>query len=172
MVIAGLYLGRPVLIPLALAMVLAFLLSPVVGLLEKTHIGRVTSVLTVLVLSFGLLGIVGWTVIGQLTQILEQVPDYRANIHNKIVLLRQSRDNSLTRAAATEYREFHSALGQNGRSRHELRLLEIREELRVSLAALKFRAFPSQPFYPFRITGRPLSSVGRRWDLFLGSCEP
>ena len=100
-VIAGLYLGRPVLIPLALALVLAFLLSPVVGLLEKSRLGRVPSVLTVLVLSFSLLGAMGWTVIGQLTQILEQVSDYRANIHNKIVVLRQSRGSSLTRATAT-----------------------------------------------------------------------
>jgi predicted PurR-regulated permease PerM len=100
-VIAGLYLGRPVLIPLALALVLAFLLSPIVGFLEKSRLGRVTSVLTVLVMSFALLGGVGWTVTGQITQILEQVPDYRANIHDKIVLLRESRDNSLTRATTT-----------------------------------------------------------------------
>ena len=101
MVIAGLYFGRQVLIPLALAVVLAFLLSPAVRFVEKSTLGRVPSVLIILVLSFSLLGGVGWTVIGQLTQILEQVPDYRTNIHKKIEEVRQSRSNTLTKATAT-----------------------------------------------------------------------
>jgi len=59
-VVAGLYFGRRVLIPLALAVVLAFLLTPVVGLSEKCRLGRVASVLVVLVMSFVLLGGIGW----------------------------------------------------------------------------------------------------------------
>ncbi|HEY6301769.1 MAG TPA: hypothetical protein VIX14_01775 [Terriglobales bacterium] len=59
-VIAGLYFGRRVLIPFALAVLLAFLLTPIVAILEKGHVGRVTSVLTVLVLSFVLLSATVW----------------------------------------------------------------------------------------------------------------
>jgi hypothetical protein len=44
-VIASLYFGRQVLIPLALAVVLAFLLTPIVGLVERCRLGRVPSVL-------------------------------------------------------------------------------------------------------------------------------
>jgi predicted PurR-regulated permease PerM len=82
-VIAGLYFGRQVLIPLALAVVFAFLLTPIVGLLEKCHLGRVPSVLAVLVLSFALLAAVGWGVTNQLMEIMVHLPDYRANTHNK-----------------------------------------------------------------------------------------
>jgi predicted PurR-regulated permease PerM len=82
-VIAGLYFGRQVLIPLALAVVFAFLLTPLVGLLEKCHIGRVPSVLAALVLSFALLAVVSWGVATQLVEIMVHLPDYRANIHKQ-----------------------------------------------------------------------------------------
>ena len=61
-VIVGLYFGRQALIPLALATVLAFLLAPVVGWLEKCRCGRLPAVAVVLVLAFALAGTVGWLV--------------------------------------------------------------------------------------------------------------
>jgi predicted PurR-regulated permease PerM len=100
-VIAGLYFGRQILIPLALAVVLAFLLTPIVGLLEKGHLGRVPSVLAVLMLSFALMAAVGWGVTNQLRAILDHLPDYKANIHNKIVAIRTPGTGGLGRAAAT-----------------------------------------------------------------------
>ena len=50
--IAMLYFGRFIFIPLALALVLSFLLTPLVSMLEKARLGRVFSTLTVLVLCF------------------------------------------------------------------------------------------------------------------------
>jgi predicted PurR-regulated permease PerM len=100
-VIAGLYFGRPVLIPLSLAVVLAFLLTPIVELLERCHLGRVPSVLSVLVLSFALACAVGWGVTNQLIAILDHLPDYRANIHNKIASVRSPGNGGLGRATAT-----------------------------------------------------------------------
>jgi predicted PurR-regulated permease PerM len=100
-VIASLYFGRQVLIPLALAVVLAFLLTPIVGLVERCRLGRVPSVLVVLVLSFALLAAVGWGVTSQLMEILVRLPDYRANIHNKIEALRPPRGSGLSKATAT-----------------------------------------------------------------------
>jgi predicted PurR-regulated permease PerM/methylmalonyl-CoA mutase cobalamin-binding subunit len=83
-VIVGLYFGRQVLIPLALAVVLSFLLTPVVCLLEKCRLGRVPSVLVVLVLSFILAASVGWIVSGQLMNIVDEFPSYKSNIQGKI----------------------------------------------------------------------------------------
>jgi predicted PurR-regulated permease PerM len=100
-VIASLYFGRQVLIPLALAVVLAFLLTPIVGLVERCRLGRVPSVLVVLVLSFALLAAVGWGVTSQLMEILVRLPDYRANIHDKIEALRPPRGSGLSKATAT-----------------------------------------------------------------------
>jgi len=100
-VIAGLYFGRQVLIPLALAVVFAFLLTPIVGLVERCRIGRVPSVLVVLVLSFALLAAVGWGVTNQLMEILVRLPDYRANIHDKIEAIRTPKSSGLSKATAT-----------------------------------------------------------------------
>src|ERR1700722_3708890 len=87
-VIVGLYFGRQVLIPLALAVVLAFLLAPVVGWLQKCRLGRVPAVLVVLALAFALVSSLGWIVAGQLMDIVDQFPSYRSSIHDKMQSLR------------------------------------------------------------------------------------
>src|ERR1700760_1059099 len=50
-VIAGLYLGRTVLIPITLAVLLSFLLAPIVNLLRRIHLGRVPSALIAVLLA-------------------------------------------------------------------------------------------------------------------------
>jgi predicted PurR-regulated permease PerM len=100
-VIVGLYFGRQVLIPLALATVLAFLLAPVVGWLEKCRLGRVPTVVAVLVLAVALAGTVGWIVSGQLLNIVEQFPNYKSNIHDRIQSLRVSQGSRLRNATNT-----------------------------------------------------------------------
>jgi len=99
-VIAGLYLGRHVLIPLALAIVLAFLLQPAVRLAERARLGRVPAVLIVFALSFALLGGLGWLVTKQVSEIMEQLSSYQANVHNKIDALRRSKTGGLNKATA------------------------------------------------------------------------
>lgn len=100
-VMGSLYFGRRVLVPLALALVLAFLLAPVVTLLEKCRIGRLPSVVAVLALSFALLTAIGWMVSNQLIEIVNHLPDYRTNIHDKIEAIRAPGSNRLSRATAT-----------------------------------------------------------------------
>lgn len=99
--IAALYFGRQMFIPLALAFVLSFLLSPVVALLERIHFGRVPSVMVVMVLSFTLVGVMTWGVATQLVDIMVQLPDYKANLDLKIRALHATNANSLSRATAT-----------------------------------------------------------------------
>jgi predicted PurR-regulated permease PerM len=99
--IAALYLGRLVFIPLALAVVFSFLLTPAVILLERIHFRRVPAVIVVLALSFGVVGVVGWGVAGQLVQIMVQFPDYKENLDAKIQALHPSKDGSLSKATAT-----------------------------------------------------------------------
>ena len=43
-VVTGLYFGRPVLLPLALAVLISFALAPLVGLLKRLHLGDRKSV--------------------------------------------------------------------------------------------------------------------------------
>jgi predicted PurR-regulated permease PerM len=100
-VIVGLYFGRQVLIPLALAVVVAFLLTPVVGWLEKCRFGRVPAVLLVLTLAVALVSSIGWVVTGQLMDIVDQFPSYKSNIHNKIQSLRVPDGSRLKNATNT-----------------------------------------------------------------------
>lgn len=100
-VIAGLYFGRQVLIPLALATVLAFLLQPAVAFFERARIGRVPAVLVVLIVSFALLASLGWLVTEELSDIMDQVPSYKDNIHDKIESVRKRGTSGFGKASAT-----------------------------------------------------------------------
>jgi predicted PurR-regulated permease PerM len=100
-VVAALYLGRQVLIPFALAVVFAFLLTPAADVLERQRFGRVPSVLAVLILAFALLAALGWGVTNQLMQIIARLPDYSVNIHHKIDAFRSPAQGGLGKATAT-----------------------------------------------------------------------
>jgi predicted PurR-regulated permease PerM len=100
-VIVGLYFGRQVLIPLALAVVLAFLFSPVVDGLQKCHFARVPAVLTVLLLAFTLMAFVGWIVTGQLMDLVDQFPSYQSTIHDKIQSIRLPSNSRLKNVTNT-----------------------------------------------------------------------
>jgi len=79
-----LYFAREILIPFAFALILTFLLTPVVALLQRLHTGRVVSVLTMTLLSIAVLGGIGWLIADQLVDVANQLPLYRQNIHAKI----------------------------------------------------------------------------------------
>jgi predicted PurR-regulated permease PerM len=99
--IAALYVGRQLFIPIALATVFAFLLTPFVSLLEKLRFGRVPAVVTVLVLTFMLAGVVTWGVANQLVQVMDNLSDYKSNLDTKIHSLRTHSNGSLSRATET-----------------------------------------------------------------------
>jgi predicted PurR-regulated permease PerM len=99
--IAALYLGRTVFIPLALALVLSFLLTPFVNQLERVRLRRVPSVLIVVVLALGLIGLATWAAAGQLVEIMVQLPDYKANLDLKINSLHGASAGKLGKATAS-----------------------------------------------------------------------
>src|SRR4029450_9954452 len=83
--------GGPVLIPLALAALLTFLFTPLVNTLQRWGLGRVLPVVLVLVLMFSVIGVVGYTVVTQITSLGNELPKYRGNIRQKITDLRSAR---------------------------------------------------------------------------------
>lgn len=86
-VITILYVGRQLLIPLALAAMLTFLLAPLVGYIER-WIGRIAAVLIVVALLFGIAGGAGWLLTRQLIDLAAKLPDYQTNIDNKLHAIR------------------------------------------------------------------------------------
>ena len=88
LIIASLYWAQALLIPVALAILLAFLLSPVTGALERLALGRIVSVILVVVFTFSLLGGIGWIVTLQFGSLANELPTYRNNIRQKIADVR------------------------------------------------------------------------------------
>jgi predicted PurR-regulated permease PerM len=90
LIIACLYWAQAVLIPVALAILLTFLLSPVAGALERMALGRLPSVILIVVVTFSLLGGIGWIVALQFESLANELPTYRKNIRQKIADIRDA----------------------------------------------------------------------------------
>jgi predicted PurR-regulated permease PerM len=88
-VLALLYLGREVLVPITLALILSLLMAPPVRWLRKIGLGHAPSVLiAVLVLVMFLVGLT--TIIGsQLAHMASSLPQYEQTVHTKIQTLSQ-----------------------------------------------------------------------------------
>src|SRR6201985_1751185 len=84
LVILTLYFARDLVAPMAFALVLNFLLSPAVALLERWRLSRAVSVVLVILIFFSGLGVTGWVVARQLVHVAELLPDYRDNIQTKL----------------------------------------------------------------------------------------
>ncbi len=83
-VVAALYLAKGLLVPLTLALLLSFMLSPVCGWLERRRLGRIPAVLVTAILGFTVLGLAAWTAVGQMTALAPKVPEYQANLQAKL----------------------------------------------------------------------------------------
>jgi len=86
-VVTILYVGRQLLIPLALAAMLTFLLAPLVGYIER-WIGRIAAVLIVVAMLCSVFGGAGWLLTRQLVDLAAKLPDYQTNIDNKLHAIR------------------------------------------------------------------------------------
>ena len=98
-VTAILYLARDVLVPLAVAVLLCFLLAPAVSFLERWRLGRVPATAIVAILSFSIIGAVGWVAANQAVSLAAKLPEYRENIAVKIRALRAPSEGKLGKAA-------------------------------------------------------------------------
>ncbi len=88
--IAAVYFGRPILVPLALAILLAFALAPAVTLLRHLGAGRVLSVLLATLFAIAVIGVVVLFIGTQLAHLAADVPHYERNIAHKIHALESS----------------------------------------------------------------------------------
>jgi predicted PurR-regulated permease PerM len=94
-----LYFTRVVLVPLALAILFAFLLAPVVRLLDRARIPRIISSVGIVVVTVAGLALLGWVVTGELVDVANQLPAYRSNIRAKIALIYTPKTRDFKKAA-------------------------------------------------------------------------
>jgi len=100
-VLAVLYLGRMVLEPLAIAVLLAFVLTPLIRRLRAWHFGRVVSVIAVVGLALGIIGAFVFIMETEITHFAREIPNYQQNLREKIASLNRAFASSGTLKRAT-----------------------------------------------------------------------
>jgi predicted PurR-regulated permease PerM len=83
-VVAALYFAQEVLIPLALSVLLCFLLAPLVTRLERYRLGRAPAVVLVVCGVAALVVLLGWVVTAQLINLTNRLPEYQGEIVGKV----------------------------------------------------------------------------------------
>ena len=109
-VIAALYFGKDILLPITVAVLLSFVLSPLVGALRRLRIPRVVAVVFSVGLALAIIGGVGALLGSQIVEVAGDLPLYQTTIEKKVEVLRKA---TLGRIAEVASR-FRGTLGQAG----------------------------------------------------------
>ena len=101
LIVATLYFGREVFVPIALAILLSFVLAPLVRLLQDWRVPRALSVIGVVLLAFAIIFAIGGVIATQVNELAGDLPRYEANMRAKIQSLRgtSTTGKTLERAA-------------------------------------------------------------------------
>jgi predicted PurR-regulated permease PerM len=103
--IATLYFGQDVLIPITLAFILSFILSPLVNILQRLRFPRVPAVLLTVMVALGFIGSVGMLIATQTAALSESAPKYARTLETKV--------QGLQGAAVTRFNTLSKSLGLN-----------------------------------------------------------
>jgi predicted PurR-regulated permease PerM len=96
-----LYFGREVLIPLALSVLLSFLLAPAVRYLERRRVPRAAATAIMVGLSCCVMAGLIWVSVAQFLNLAASLPEYKKNIQDKVAILRSDPEGSFGRAKRT-----------------------------------------------------------------------
>ena len=96
--IAILYLAKVLFLPLAFAIMFAFLLAPLVSWLERFHLPRSLAAVLVIAGFAALLGAAAWMLFIQLVAVTNDLPTYRDNIMQKMQAIHSPSDSAFSRA--------------------------------------------------------------------------
>jgi predicted PurR-regulated permease PerM len=109
LIVTGLYVGRDVLIPIAIAILLSFVLGPLVNLLRKLRLGRFVAVAASVLLTLGIVAALATLIGVQLADLAGDVPRYRSTIERKVESLRDSPAGRMTDYVANIGRSMRQA---------------------------------------------------------------
>jgi len=89
-IIATLYFGREIFVPIALAILLSFVLAPLVSSLQRVRVPRGLAAVSVVIFAFALIFALGSLLAAQLTQLAGDLPRYQSTITEKIQSFRDT----------------------------------------------------------------------------------
>jgi len=89
-IITTLYFGREIFVPISLAILLSFVLAPLVASLERIRVPRGIAVVGVVIFAFAVIFAMGSLLAAQLTQLAGDLPRYQSTITEKIQSFRET----------------------------------------------------------------------------------
>jgi len=101
-IVAALYFGREILLPIALAVLLSFVLAPPVRLLQRLYLPRFVAVTIVVLLAVGVISGLATLMFAQVSQLAGELPRYQSNLGEKIQALRGAATASGTLEQASQ----------------------------------------------------------------------
>ena len=84
LVLASAYFAREVLMPIVVAVLLAFLLAPLANEFEKMRLGRTASAVVAVLIGICVIGVLAWFLMVQFGKFGNELPKYEQNIHAKL----------------------------------------------------------------------------------------
>jgi len=111
-VLAALYVGQEVFLPVVLAILLAFVLAPFVDLMRRWHLGRVPSVIIAVLVTLGIILSLGGLIGFQLAGLASDIPRYQTTIERKLGSLREGSLGRLPGMLRDFGRRFDKAVGE------------------------------------------------------------
>ncbi|MBA8878079.1 AI-2E family transporter [Phyllobacterium myrsinacearum] len=113
-VVGALYFARDIFVPLALALLLTFALSPLVTYLHRFGIPKVLSVISVVLTAFIVIFLFATIVVGQLTVLAQNLPSYQYNIEAKIRTIKDAQSgNGIFDRGARMFKRLSEEIGRS-----------------------------------------------------------
>nr|WP_232365185.1 AI-2E family transporter [Salinimonas marina] len=84
LVVAILYFAKAVIMPIAVAVMLTFLLAPLVIRMQRIGLPRVVAILVTVIIAFSIIAATFWTISVQVVSLAEQLPGYEQTIRGKL----------------------------------------------------------------------------------------
>ncbi len=147
-VVAALYLAKGVLVPLTLAVLLSFLLSPLCDWIERRGLGRIPAVLLTATLGFSVLGVAAWTAVVQMNALAPKMPEYQENLQTKLHAV-----NDYFIAGFRRVTRSAEGIGQNLPQAHQTTAPQGTDELPFSVHVL------ADPVSPLQLLGRTFGAL-------------
>jgi predicted PurR-regulated permease PerM len=113
LIVLVLYWAQALLVPIALAILLTFVLTPPVTWLQR-WIGRIPAVLAIVTLVFTVLGLAGWGLARQMDELAKDLPRYRTNLLSKIADVRHAGEGGSVEKLQETIQDIQADLTKSG----------------------------------------------------------
>jgi predicted PurR-regulated permease PerM len=101
LVVTVLWAAKAILLPLAIGIILAFALTPVVKLCDRYRVPRFAGVTLTMLLALGIVGGIGYVVVNQFAELSTELTRYTSSMRRKVAELRPGKDATFSQLSRT-----------------------------------------------------------------------